>query len=277
MRQFARDQVRSGKFTRCWDYVIVDEAQDLTPLAIALCVDLCRDPSGLFLTADANQSLYNRSFRWRNVHEQLKVTGRRRILRRNYRSTRQIAHAASELLIDMDGLDAEAEGQEYVHAGTMPAIYGADGTADQARWLASQICAAARELRLPVYGAAVLVPFNSLGETMTALLTRHGLPARFLPSRDVRLEQRCVKVMTLHAAKGIEFPIVAIAHLEADRLPRQTRATDAEDIREHLEHQRRLFYVGCTRAMRHLFATYDRSLPSPFLDLLSDPKWVRVG
>ena len=54
------------------------------------------DPSGLFLTADANHSLYNRGFRWSHVHEQLQVTGRTRILRRNYRSTRQIAHAAAE-------------------------------------------------------------------------------------------------------------------------------------------------------------------------------------
>ena len=38
----------------------------------------------------------------------------------------------------------------------------------------------------------------------------------------------------------------------------------------------RLFYVGCTRAMRYLFVTYDRSLPSPFLDSLSDERWVRV-
>jgi len=276
LRQFALDQVASGAFSRRWDYVIVDEAQDLTPAALALCVELCRDPSGLFLTADANQSLYNRGFRWRNVHEQLQVVGRTRILRRNYRSTRQIAHAAAELLTEMDGADAEAIGQEYVHAGTLPVVYAADGTADQARWLTGQIWRAAQELRLPVNGAAVLAPSNSLGETLAHLLAEQGLPARFLPSKEVRLEERCVKVMTLHAAKGLEFPIVAIAHVEADRLPRDSAATDPEDIKEHLENQRRIFYVGCTRAMRHLFVTHDRSLPSPFLCLLSDERWLKL-
>jgi superfamily I DNA/RNA helicase/mRNA-degrading endonuclease RelE of RelBE toxin-antitoxin system len=277
LRQLALDQVVSDAFPRRWDYVIVDEAQDLTPVALALCVELCRDPSGLFLTADANQSLYNRGFRWRNVHEQLKVTGRTRILRRNYRSTRQIAHAGAELLAGMEGADEEAGDQEFVHAGAMPVIYAAAGAADQAHWLVEQICAAARELRLPLSGAAVLAPSNSLGQTLADLLAKQGLPARFLPSREVRLEERCVKVMTLHAAKGLEFPIVAIAHVEADRLPRQTRATDAEDIREHLDDQRRLFYVGCTRAMRHLFITYDRPIPSPFLDLLSEERWLKLG
>jgi superfamily I DNA/RNA helicase len=276
LRQLALDQVRSGAFTRRWDYVIVDEAQDLTPVALALCVELCREPSGLFLTADANQSLYNRGFRWRNVHEQLKVTGRTRILRRNYRSTRQLAHAAAELLTEMDAADVEAMEQEFVHAGPRPAIYAADGAADQARWLAGQICQAAHELRLPVNAAAVLVPSNSLGRTLAELLAEGGLPARFLPSREVRLEERCVKVMTLYAAKGLEFPIVAIAHVEADRLPRETTATDPQDLREHLDGQRRLFYVGCSRAMRHLFVTHDRSLPSPFLEMLSDEHWLKT-
>jgi len=276
LRQFALDQVVSGAFPRRWDYVIVDEAQDLTPVALSLCVELCREPAGLFLTADANQSLYNRGFRWSRVHEQLKVTGRTRILRRNYRSTRQIAHAAAEFLTRMDGADEEAMGQEFVHSGPKPVIYAATGTADQARWLAGQILAAARDLRLPVSGAAILVPTNSLGHSLANLLTEQGLPARFLHSKDVRLEERCVKVMTLYAAKGLEFPIVGIAHLEADRLPRETRATDPEDIREHLENQQRVCYVGCTRAMRHLFLTYDRSIPSPFLDLLSEERWLKL-
>lgn len=276
LRQFALDQVSTGAFPRRWDYVIVDEAQDLTPVALSLCVELCREPSGLFLTADANQSLYNRGFRWSHVHEQLQVTGRTRILRRNYRSTRQIAHAAAELLAGMDGADDEAMGQEFVHAGPKPVVYAASGTADQARWLAEQICAAARDLRLPVNGAAVLVPTNNLGRTLAGLLAEQGLPARFLPSKEVRLEERCVKVMTLYAAKGLEFPIVAIAHVEADRLPRETMATDLEDIREHMENQRRVCYVGCTRAMRHLFIAYDRSIPSPFLDLLSEERWLKL-
>ncbi len=276
LRQLALDRVQAGEFARRWDYVIVDEAQDLPPVALALCVELCRDPGGLFLTADANQSLYNRGFRWRNVHDQLQVTGRTRILRRNYRSTRQIAQAAAELLAGLEEADRQAVQQEYVHAGPPPVLYAADGAADQACWLATQILGAARALRLPVNAAAVLVPSNSLGPPLAERLTAQGLPAQFMRGRDLELESSGVKVMTLHAAKGLEFPIVAVAHVEADRLPKETTATDAEDLQEHLDNQRRIFYVGCTRAMRYLFVTYDRSLPSPFLELLSDGHWRRV-
>ena len=276
LRQLALEQVQTGAFPRRWDYVIVDEAQDLPPVALALCVELCRTPAGIFLTADANQSLYNRGFRWRQVHEQLQVVGRTRLLRRNYRNTRQIVQAAAELLTDVDSVDAEAMGQEIVHVGQVPVIYAADGASDQARWLAHKIWRAAKELRLPLNAAAVLVPTNSLGKSVARLLEGQGLPARFMPSNQVHLEEPGVKVMTLYAAKGLEFPIVAVAHVEADRLPRETAARDAQEIQEHLDGQRRLFYVGCSRAMRYLFVTYDRSLPSPFLKPLSDKHWFRI-
>ncbi|RME24488.1 MAG: hypothetical protein D6800_08625 [Candidatus Zixiibacteriota bacterium] len=276
VRQLALSEVRAGNFEHRWDYVLVDEAQDLPPAALALCVELCRDPSGLFLTADANQSLYNRGFRWQRVHEHLKVTGRTRILRRNYRSTREIAEAAAELLVGTDEADTEAIQQDFVHSGPPPAIYAANGASDQARWLARQIWQAAQDLHLPINAAAVLVPSKSLGKTLAALLIEHGLPARFMSGRDIRLEERCVKVMTLHSAKGLEFPIIALAHVEADRLPRETTATDAQDIAEHYNAQRRLMYVGCTRAMRYLFITHDKSIPSSFLDQLSEDCWLRL-
>jgi superfamily I DNA/RNA helicase/mRNA-degrading endonuclease RelE of RelBE toxin-antitoxin system len=273
LRQLALAELRSGAFKRRWDYVIVDEAQDLPPAALALCVELCRDPAGLFLTADANQSLYNRGFSWHSVHEQLKVTGRTRLLRRNYRSTQEIATAALELLAEADNADQEAIQQSFIHVGPPPAIYAADGAADQARWLAEQIWRAAHDLRLPINAAAVLVPSNSLGQAFAELLTSHGLPAKFMSGKAIKLEERCAKVMTLHSAKGLEFPIVALAHVEADRLPKETDA-GVQDIAEHHQAQRRLMYVGCTRAMRYLFVTHDQSIPSPFLQQLSEDCWL---
>jgi superfamily I DNA/RNA helicase len=172
--------VRSGAFANRWDYVIVDEAQDLPPAALALAVELCRTPTGVFLTADANQSLYNRSFRWRNVHEGLNVQGRTRILPRNYRSTRQIAAAAAEIMAPLPDFDAEAMQQEYVHAGLPPVLYGATGSEDQARWIAGQIYQAARQMRLPVNAAAVLVYSSGVGEPLAEALSQHGLPAKFM-------------------------------------------------------------------------------------------------
>jgi superfamily I DNA/RNA helicase/mRNA-degrading endonuclease RelE of RelBE toxin-antitoxin system len=273
----ALDEVKTRRFSQRWDYVLVDEAQDLPPAALALAIELCREPGGVFLTADANQSLYNQGFRWRAVHEGLNVSGRTRILHRNYRSTHQIAAAAAEIMSPTTEFDGESLGQEYIHAGPRPVLYAATGSEDQARWIAGQIIQAARQLRLPVNAAAVLVASSSVGEPLAQALSGYGLPARFMSSQAFDLEEPSVKVTTLHAAKGLEFPIVVVAHVEAGRLPRETAATDQNEIDTHILAQRRLFYVGCTRAMRHLFVTYDRQLPSSFLADLSEAQWHRLS
>jgi len=79
-------------------------------------------------------------------------------------------------------------------------------------------------------------------------------------------------MMTMHSAKGLEFPVVVIAGLEEGLFP---HARSAEDEAE-LEEERRLCYVGITRAQdrlvltsaarRRVFGEYQATEPSRFLD-----------
>jgi DNA helicase-2/ATP-dependent DNA helicase PcrA len=62
----------------------------------------------------------------------------------------------------------------------------------------------------------------------------------------------CVQMMTLHSAKGLEFPVVFLAGMEDGLFPHQRSITDIDG----LEEERRLCYVGMTRAMRQLYLTY---------------------
>jgi len=61
-----------------------------------------------------------------------------------------------------------------------------------------------------------------------------------------------VQMMTLHSAKGLEFPVVFLAGMEDGLFPHQRSITDVTG----LEEERRLCYVGTTRAMRQLYLTY---------------------
>jgi DNA helicase-2/ATP-dependent DNA helicase PcrA len=61
-----------------------------------------------------------------------------------------------------------------------------------------------------------------------------------------------VQMMTLHSAKGLEFPIVFLCGMEDGLFPHQRSVTDIAS----LEEERRLCYVGTTRAMQQLYLTY---------------------
>ena len=63
-----------------------------------------------------------------------------------------------------------------------------------------------------------------------------------------------VRVMTIHASKGLEFPVVFIAGLEEGLFP-HSRSLDSES---GMEEERRLCYVGMTRAEKRLYLSWAR-------------------
>ncbi|MCX7104676.1 MAG: DNA helicase II [Methylococcales bacterium] len=65
----------------------------------------------------------------------------------------------------------------------------------------------------------------------------------------------CVQLMTIHSAKGLEFKVVFLVGMEENLFPSQQSVDDVG----RLEEERRLCYVGMTRAMQHLYLTYAES------------------
>jgi DNA helicase-2/ATP-dependent DNA helicase PcrA len=109
--------------------------------------------------------------------------------------------------------------------------------------------------------------------TLFEYLTRVSLASR--DDLESREEGGRVNLMTIHAAKGLEFPVVFVAAVEKDIIP---HVRSVEEADANVEEERRLFYVALTRARTRLFLSFCssrrrmgkpvESFPSPFLDEL---------
>ena len=112
-------------------------------------------------------------------------------------------------------------------------------------------------------------PFaENIGKFLDALMLQHTID-----EIDVRADK--VHVITLHASKGLEFPVVFIAGCEENIIPHSFpgQKTDVDE-------ERRLLYVGMTRARQHLYMTHCKKrlitgqmtnqTPSRFLSAISE-------
>ena len=72
---------------------------------------------------------------------------------------------------------------------------------------------------------------------------------------SVEADDNCVTMMTIHSAKGLEFPVVYVVGMEEGIFPGTASMYDEEE----LEEERRLFYVAITRAEEHCFLSYAKT------------------
>ena len=70
----------------------------------------------------------------------------------------------------------------------------------------------------------------------------------------IKKEENSIKLMTVHAAKGLEFKVVFVAGLEEGLFPHKALDSNSEDLKD--EEERRLFYVAITRAKEKIFLSY---------------------
>jgi ATP-dependent DNA helicase Rep len=119
----------------------------------------------------------------------------------------------------------------------------------------------------------------SIGDAITRLVLRD-----LMEQREEEDDSDKVQLLTLHASKGLEFPHVFIMGLEEEILPHRSSIEE-----NNIEEERRLMYVGITRARETLTLTYAaqrkqygekiETIPSRFLDELpeEDLRWEGTG
>jgi len=243
-----------------YDAVLIDEVQDFHPPWIALALHLLRpNRGGLLLAGDPAQALYTDGDLSAFLQE---IKCREVRLTRPYRSTRQILSAIHSLdpEFEIEGIDDSLDGPpvELIWADSW------DGQAAAVAWeIRHMITDGGRQPRdigilVTKYGGT----YRRLQAALSEFRIPHSVAERWnLGQFD--LLSNTVKLMTVHSAKGFEFPVVFLFGLET--LP------DPEDLESR--RRARVAFVGATRAMDQLMVTYTRD--NRFLTMLStDEQWV---
>ena len=242
-----RRQIPSGQYQA----VLIDEGHDFAPEWLKLVVQMV-DPAtnSLLVLYDDAQSIYERAqkknFSFKSVG--IQAQGRTTILKINYRNTKQILQTAS--LVAADLLTAEDHDEDGVPL-LKPVSCGREGEAPiiirlptlrEEAWQVADLLAAAHQEGHAWGDMAVLCPTHDIRDLCARTLAQRQLPLEnriragdFDPASDK------IKVMTLHASKGLEFPVVALVGVGQMPAP-------GEDEKEAA----RLIYVGATRASHRL-------------------------
>lgn len=250
IRGVDRKQIPGGQYQA----VLVDEGHDFRPEWLKLVTQMV-DPetNSLLVLYDSAQNIYgksrNRKFSFRGVG--IQAVGRTTILRINYRNTRQILQTANLVAAEFLQPDAQDEdGTPLVQPvscgreGPAPLIVRLPNLRAEALKIADLLAAAHQEGH--AWGdMAILCRRHSVMFECATVLRARGLPYQVRErSGDYAPLANSIKVMTMHASKGLEFPVVALPGV--GQMPEE--GEEAGD-------EARLFYVAATRATQRLVVT----------------------
>lgn len=266
--------------TKPYDHVVIDEAQDLSAMQLRVAQRLNKGGSPasertLFLVGDVAQTLYSRGFAWKQAGLQLQ--GRSFSLRRNFRNTRQIAEAAAVLCANNRVLKMSEEfvDPEFTQRqGPWPILLECDVTDREQSAISEKILSLVEDQEFRLADFAILCPTLELCEASRETLDRLQVPCVVHTEDEFDVLEEQVKILTIHSAKGLEFPVVFLLGLHAGTLPRRTYHVDDEEVILETERDRTLVYVGMTRAAEGLYLVTSQQMPSSFLSEIE--KVVRV-
>lgn len=256
--------------------ILIDEAQDFGLIWFQILQKmLVPTTNQLFIVADGAQKLYQRPLSWRALGIDVKGN-RSRLLSRSYRNTYEILRVANELLRG-DGTVAESlrsEADELIppdmnermmRHGALPIIWCVPRQQREVEMIVEEL------LRLKQSGYdwsefGILAKDNVTLTNLAAQLQQKKIPVQLSKGSDIDMSADKVKLLTLHASKGLEFGVVFVASANTIQ-PRP--GLSAEELKEELLTERRLLYVAMTRARDRLYILYQNSLPDWAHQILS--------
>lgn len=235
--------------------LLIDEAHDFEDAWLRMATRLVSPATqSLLVLYDDAQSIYQKSRRsFSFARLGIQARGRTSVMRLNYRNTAEILalalRCAQGLLDERAGADDDDDAVPCVppasagRRGPMPRLIEVASDAEEAAAAASQVEAALADGLAPG-DVAVLARTKAQLNAVARELHRRGIALQSMGGSDFRhfdWAAPTVKLVTLHSAKGLEFPFVAIVGLH--RMPARE---------ESLDEAARLLYVGMTRATQRL-------------------------
>lgn len=234
--------------------LLIDEAHDFEDAWLRMATRLVNPATNALLVLyDDAQSIYQksrRSFSFAKLG--IQARGRTSVMRLNYRNTAEILALAlrcAQGLLDDERAGADDDAVPCVlpasagRRGPMPRLIEVASEAEEAAAVASQVEAALAD-GLALGDLAVLARTKAQLNTVARELHRRGIALQSMGGSDFRhfdWAAPAAKLVTMHSAKGLEFPFVAIVGLH--RMPARE---------ESLDEAARLLYVGMTRATHRL-------------------------
>jgi superfamily I DNA/RNA helicase len=271
--------IPNDRFFEPYDAVIVDEAQDLRPVELQVVSLLAGGASArnLILLADTAQSIYYQGVPWKEGGVHI-APARSLALDRNFRNSRQILQAAWSLAEDgiSDDLDGEIISPQVAeHDGPKPIVVRCENDDWHDRFIVETIKHLCGEMKCRPGDIAVLARTNDHVDQLRNILRRAEIPVVHYRENDFDILENNVKVVTIHSAKGLEFPVVFLAGVNEGDLPRSLYFREGEELVADLRAERRLLYVGMTRAARRLYLISRDADSSRFIEEL-DPDSVTI-
>lgn len=266
-----------------YTHIIVDETQDLTRVQLEFIKALYmnKNYSSMLFVSDTAQSIYpeawlvkGRSF----TSIGLDMKGKATSLYKSYRTTLPIAYAAYSLIADDKNIIDE---DNFVK----PSLIDKQGVYPVYRGFKNKILEAEYVVNIIKYelmdkydykDIAIISRFKNQLREIKNYLDKNNIPYKEVENDDeVDFNDNSIKLLTMHLIKGLEFKVVMIVGLNDKYMPLKSFVNEFEDSDFAESMDRKLLYVGMTRATEQLFLTSDGN-PSKFINDISC-KYLRIN
>ena len=262
MALLALDQAKKhpiGKYT----HILIDESQDLSRVQLQFLKALYNEKSysSIIFISDVAQSIYSQAWLIKNrsfTTLGFDMTGKSNFLSKNYRTTTQIAQAAFSLINSDEDL---LEDDNFVKPnlidkqGEYPIYKNFKSKNEEGSYLAQLIT---KNLinNYALKDIVIIARIKTQLKEFQEYLQKHNIPSSIFDNKDeFNFAEESVKLVTMHSIKGLEFKVVIIAGLNSKVMPLCSNKNEFDDMEMLESREKKLLYVGMTRATEKLFIT----------------------